>query len=48
MWIDDTLLEATQLERIVPAPAEEIRAEDGTTFVFDRSTGARTVAVYLR
>ena len=46
MWIDDTLLEATQLERIVPAPAEEIRAEDGTTFVFDRSTGARTRATF--
>lgn len=46
VWIDDTLLEATQLERIVPAPAEEIRAEDGTTFIFDRSTGARTRATF--
>ena len=39
VWVDDTVLDAMQLERVVPAAATERRTAAGVTFDFD---GANT------
>lgn len=46
VWLNEALLDATQVERIVPAPAEELRTTDGATFVFGDSDDGRTVTTF--
>jgi len=46
VWIDDTLLEATHLDQVVPAAATEQRTTAGATFGFDGSGAARRTAAF--
>lgn len=46
VWIDDALLEAMQVERVVPAAATERRTTAGATFGFDGSGTARGTAAF--
>jgi len=41
VWINEALVDAVQVDRVVPAPAREQRSADGTTFVFDAPAGER-------
>lgn len=46
VWIDDAVLEAMQLERVVPAAATEQRTAAGVTFGFDGSGTADWTAAF--
>lgn len=48
VWIDDTLLDATQLERVLPVAAKEHRTHGGVTFLFEDSLGgSQKVSFYF-
>ncbi|HSJ46340.1 MAG TPA: hypothetical protein VK923_16815 [Euzebyales bacterium] len=46
VWIDDAVLEAMQLERVVPAAATERRTAAGVTFGFDGPDTADGTAAF--
>jgi hypothetical protein len=46
VWVDDAVLEALQLERVVPAAATEQRTTAGATFSFDGSGAAGRTATF--
>jgi hypothetical protein len=39
VWINEALIDAVQVDRVLPAPAQEQRSADGTTFTFDAPAG---------
>lgn len=46
VWIEDSLLRATRLERVLPTATAERRSAAGVRFAFEPVAGARAIATF--